>query len=285
VTLAELNDTLYFSNSSYFTFNNLSPGTYYVRVEKAGYPSVIKTATVPVDGTVNLGTIDITTLVPLPAGTGAEQVSWNWNSGPYYHAPDITNSFSLNLTVPTTFNISYEISNNDLTAMSVVPVGTDTVETYNGWDALIYNYGSTTPIWQLQVGYQQSKAGSTSFVLPAGNYSFSLGPVQLSNSTITWNAYYLVDDEAPAISLSETWCNSSPPVSVSIDCTDTVSGVKSVQYAISSSPTTPGQYTAIPAHTAVQFTSPGTWFLFVTGTDAMNNSYTRVEGPFIINGD
>ena len=107
----------------------------------------------------------------------------------------------------------------------------------------------------------------------------------MSNSTVTWNAYYIVDNEAPGISLSETWCNSSAPVSVSIDCTDTVSGVKSVQYSISSSPTVPGTFTAIPAHTAVQFSTAGTWFLFVTGTDAMNNSYTRVEGPFIITGN
>ena len=177
VTLAEINSTLSFSDSNYFTFNNLAPGTYYVRIEKDGYPSVIKTAIVPVDGTVNLGTIDLTTLSPLPTGAGADQVSWNWNSGPYpqYCEPDITNSFSLDLTVPTTFNIQYQISNNDLTSMRVMPLGTSTMETYNGWNALIYNYGSTTPVWQLQVGYQQSQAGSTSFVLPAGNYSFTLG--------------------------------------------------------------------------------------------------------------
>jgi hypothetical protein len=264
VTLVELNQTLIYSTSANFNFMNLAPGNYHVRIERAGYVSVIKEITLATGAICDLGSMSINTL--LPQGTGTSAASKTLNPSGY-----TTSGCSTTVTIPYAQNvsISYYLC---------------------GWRYIIYGYGewdynceaSVSSLWSETVWYD---SGTVTRYAAPGVYTLSLKywepPLA---SSIYIKVSYLNDSEAPAISISKTWSVSSigQNLQVAIICSDLVTGVSAVQYAVTNSLSTPGSWTSTTAASVVGFPGIGTWYLHVKATDGQNNSYERVEGPYII---
>jgi predicted component of type VI protein secretion system len=251
VTLVEFSKTLNYPASDFFTFSTLAPGTYHVKIEKTGYASVIKEVTLAPNASVDLGSINITT--PLPKGIGGYSTSVK-KSG-YGGGP----SFSINY--PQYVSISGHIKSGI-------------------WDPS-YKVGAWVNPGLFSIWTHESSISASPYA-NIGTYTLKLDDYADSGSS--WiQVNYNVDNEAPAISLSKTWCNSNQDVSVSLSCIDTFAGIKSFQYAITNSLTKPASFTSIPNNTAVQFTNTGVWYLHLQCTDNANYVNYLVEGPYIIN--
>jgi len=266
VTLVETQNTLSYSNSAYFSFQNLIPGTYHVRCEREGYVSAIKEVTLtPTEKTVNLGTLNLNTA--LPTGSGATPLYNTWTaSTSIKDQTHYTSPFTINY--PQTITLEYNF-------MSDKP-GNSVPDEH-------FTLGN---IWTVALPFGGHINGTVQIYAPAGSYQLITTTTMSINSQIyhgsSFTITYYSDSGAPAISITKTWGYATQSDQTTINCKDSGSGLSSVQYAITNSLASPSNWTPIPANTAVQFTNTGVWYLHVYARDVVGNSYQRVEGPYII---
>jgi hypothetical protein len=261
VTLVETQNTLSYSNSAYFSFQNLIPGTYHVRCEREGYVSAIKEVTLtPTEKTVNLGTLNLNTT--LPTGSGATPLYNTWtnytSSGTFSPSPT---SFTVPYSQTITFRYKFLVNSSGRAI---------TLSLGNIWSSSVQAGGSIENTVQLSA--------------PAGTYTVT-GSENIISSSYKGSNFeitYYSDNMAPEILITKTWGYATQSDQTTINCKDSGSGLSSVQYAITNSLASPSNWTPIPANTAIQFTNPGVWYLHVYARDVIGNSYQRVEGPYII---
>jgi hypothetical protein len=255
VILVEQQNVTNYNSSAYFTFSNLAPGIYHVKLERSGYASVIKEVTVSGAG-VDTGTLTFDTL--LPKGTNSYVTSVSRSSGG-------TTNYSLGY--PQTIVINYSLRSD--------------YSPFDNATATVQVNGST--IWSKSNKNDSTNSGTVSiFSNYYGNASIKLSGNDYNYNNCSLTVQYGVDNEAPAIYLAKTWCYSSQAVQTSVNCTDAISGISSTYYALTNSLSTPSNWIQIPASTAIQITDNGTWYLHVKATDVAGNSYERIEGPYII---
>lgn len=255
VILVEQQKTLNYSSSAYFTFSNLAPGNYHVKLERSGYASVIKEVTVS-GAMVDTGAFTLDTA--LPKGISSYATSVSRSSG---------GSSGFTLGYPQTLTISYSLRSD--------------YPPFDKAKGTVQVNGST--LWSNSNDSDSKKSGTVSvYSSYGGSASISLSGNDFTYKDCSLTVQYGVDNEAPAISLAKTWCYSSQSVQTSVNCTDSISGIGSCYYALTNSLSTPASWTSIPASTAVQVTDTGTWYLHVKATDGAGNSYERIEGPYII---
>jgi len=92
-----------------------------------------------------------------------------------------------------------------------------------------------------------------------------------------------IDGTAPNISVdtsSRGWDNTD--VNVTINASDTNSGLSTLKYAWSTSTTTPSSWTTINSGTSVGQSSEGQWYLHVQATDNVGNTNTTYYGTYNI---
>jgi hypothetical protein len=247
VTLVENQKTLSYTTSAYFSFTDLAPGTYHVRVDRSGYRPILKEVTLA-SNKVDLGTMEINAALP-GAGFTAATVR-----------ADLANRTN-----------TFRICNPQTITVKQLIVYPDDVRNY------ISGPGGT--VWSAKDNSGTSPHSVS--ITASGVYT-----VYLVTKNHGYTAYIDVSYQAyigyPQISLSKNWGNASGYDQVSISCSDEYAGLSAVQYQITHSMAQPSNWTTIPANTAVQFVDQGTWFLHVQCTNIVGNSQYVLAGPFII---
>lgn len=264
VILVETNQTQTYSVSSNFSFTNLAPGNYHAKIERAGYVSVIKEITLAAGTTCDLGSMSINTLLPQGTGTSVASKTLSPSGNSW-------DGCSTTVTIPFAQNVSISYW---LCGYTYVQYGYGT--TYYNCQA------SVSSIWSENVW---SDSGTVTKYAAAGTDTMSLKYWTTYNPSLVYiTVSYLNDSEAPAVSISKTWSVStiSQNLQVAINCSDSVTGVSAVQYAVTNSMATPGSWNSTSVASIVGFPSTGVWYLHVKATDGQSNSYERVEGPYII---
>src|SRR5690606_8001879 len=104
--------------------------------------------------------------------------------------------------------------------------------------------------------------------------------VYIGGSVSSCSITYTYDLGYPVISIDKTWGYGQTTVKISGE--DVYAGVKSVEYSLSTSPTTPATYTSISNGGTITIRNTGIWYLHVRVTDKAGHVSTRVEGPYII---
>ena len=92
-----------------------------------------------------------------------------------------------------------------------------------------------------------------------------------------------IDANAPSISVSSSsrgWDNTD--VSVTVNASDSMSGLSTLKYAWSTSTSTPSSWTTISSGSSVSQTSEGSWYLHVQATDNVGNTNTTYYGTYDI---
>jgi hypothetical protein len=243
IVLIEKDKTELYSQSAYFSFSNLSPGTYHLRFDRSGYESVIKKVTVA-SNVIDLGTVTLE--VAKPSGTTLSATSRQQKT---------TGNTSFNIPFDQTVEIGYGLYKKNSITVSLN--GTVLFSVSSG-------YGS---------GYTTDRV---SRFAQAGTCTITVDGA--SNATV----YYQDTIGQPVITLGRYYCHTNGPVQTAINCTDNVT-ITAVKYAITGSMTKPADgWTTIPASTAIQFLDSGTWFLHAQCTTAMNTSAYLLAGPYII---
>ena len=93
-----------------------------------------------------------------------------------------------------------------------------------------------------------------------------------------------IDKTVPTVSFSPNGgSTTSSSISTKISATDSGSGVKTVQYAWSSSTSTPTSYSTISNNTYTSKGTNGTWYLHVKITDNAGNEYITRSSSFYVN--
>jgi hypothetical protein len=265
VTLCETGSSAFYSNSAYFTFKGLSPGTYHVRIERNNYQSILKEIALGANQTVDLGTFTITT--PVPAETTVTPVSAKLNTG------NGSQNFTIDCPFSQTVNVSYAIYASCANS-AVAPVSVTGV-TITGPVTLLprVSIGTSNPA-------AVEKKDNFTASAPAGTYTISIG------SNYNGGGWAEVDYKnisgQPKISLSKYWCNTSGSDQTAISCSDSP-GIQQVQYVITNSMDEPtGGWITIAANTAVRFNNSGVWFLHVQCISNANTTTHLLSGPYII---
>ncbi|MGE5606979.1 MAG: fibronectin type III domain-containing protein [Bacteroidota bacterium] len=261
IILVEQNKILNYGSSSYFNIDTLAPGTYHLKFERSGYAGIIKEVSIN-SNNVDLGSLSFTTVSPKGEGHRSNVEYWygpsNGHGGPR-----------------TYFTIQY---GQTITVESYLPVHLDGGFIYsNAGVSYYYRCVERGGTGKYSIGYwsEQVFAPADSYYMNTNSYDSS------SYMRVT----HVSDLEAPKISLSKTWFNSNIGEQISVNVTDSVSGVQSVYYTIANNFTTTypsSSMNSIPASTAIQFTNKGVWYLHVRATDTAGNVNYLIEGPYLI---
>jgi len=279
VTLVEQNKTQnFYSTNQYFYFNSLPPGTYHVRVERAGYEGILKEVYLAQDAILELGSFNIDSN-PLPDGNavingGPVRIDTNFNQIPNY--TDLR-------TVAKSFNIPQNAISATVTYNLIVG---GFYNQYVGWGKITRTSPSPIVCFELYGSIQYINGqmvlvttGSTVLTnLIAGDYTLSLYGYRNDSSYIS--IIWKIDNGYPQISVSKTWSNSTAQ-EVYVSCSD-VSGIKKAQYYVSKNTVKPTNFNDMMANYNVQIQDKGIWYLHVQATDNENNVSYRCVGPFIV---
>ncbi len=247
VILVEQSKVLNFNSKDYFYFNNLPPGTYHVRIERTGYEGIIKEVNLAQDAIVELGTFNPDSN-PLPNGNG-----FIVNSFDYKPLDDTRTVPSTAVAVTVYYSLYYS----------------NAIKVYRN-DSCIYSRRPSQPT-------------ESSYTFPdnlAGTYRLYVEsyPMHGNYGRLEWK----VDNGAPKISINKNWANSTDMVEIFVDCSDSISGLKSAHYYVSQTTVKPSNFNAMPAQYNVQISKKGTRYLHVQAIDNKNNATYRCVGPFII---
>lgn len=247
VTLVDTKETKYFNNPAYFSFSNLTPGTYHLTLKKPGYISKFFEVTVEPNGTTDLGNIDV-------------GPKFDWDRGSVievYHKNNI--SFKrINVDYPQTVLVK---------AWCEGEYDSDRGEEDTGVEVRVDGKA------------QNGLYGYNTWV----ERQFTVNNYIEVRSIKPWDycyVYHSEDDTGPAITLSKSW--DYGPTSVTISASDSWSGLNTLQYSLSQSPTSATTYNNISNGGSVSISSKGVWYLHVRATDKYENISTLVEGPFIV---
>jgi hypothetical protein len=149
VILVEQQKVTNYNSSTYFTFSNLAPGTYHVKIERSGYASVIKEVVVS-SGPVDLGSMTINNVLPKGVAAGSTTVTdWGTYDGTL---------------IPFTLNALQTIKISYLLTSYTTSNGLNTVTTIT--PALGGN-----AIWSCTPPPSDSYSGSANVTLGAGTYN------------------------------------------------------------------------------------------------------------------
>lgn len=258
ITLVERKETQYYNIPAYFTFENLKPGTYHLTLQKPNYQSTFYTVSVGPGQTVNLGSLNVGEYKPNTNSgkTVTVYATLRYSIDYGYRQPIISAyedgaygnpTLTVNINCPQKCGyiwLNYGTSGNNFKNQDLV------------YDGQVYNLPGRH-LWQ-------------------GAFRCGYNPEHECSVKLEYNC----DTGAPNINISKTW--GYGPTSVTVSGEDTYSGVQSVQYSISSSPTSAGAYQTISNGGTVTINSKGIWYLHVKLTDNVGHVSTRVEGPYII---
>jgi hypothetical protein len=270
VILVDLSKTLTYTASASFMFIDLPPGNYHIRIERAGYSGIIKEVYLAEDATADLGTLNIDNS-PLPDGSGYQQNTVTVDTNSTY------SEFTYSKTVMSA-TINYSLTPGNTYP---APIGS-----YTSFVFVEKSPTNQTISGQTNNSLSNTLSGTKNLSnLAPGTYYLSIYVVGPSNGGSRYSYATLTsktDNGAPAISLSETWCNSTQTQQIYINCSDSVSGTKSTQYCISDSLTKPTNFNGIFPQATIQISTKGIWYLHVRCTDNFDSVNYQCVGPFII---
>jgi len=276
VTLVEQNKTQnFYSTNQYFYFNSLPPGTYHVRVERAGYEGILKEVYLAQDAILELGTFNLDSS-PLPNGNGFQQSTITIDQA------NNNLNMLIEFVVPKSIisaTLSYCLT---LASTYPSPIGTPN-------SIVLRKLKPSEPILNSEIIYSDANNSFSSSIqksitlttLPKATYLISLFDWNYGNAAYA-TFTYKIDNGAPSISVSKTWSNSPDNQEIYISCSDSLSGLKSTQYYVSKTTVKPINFNDMTANYNVQIKDKGMWYLHVQAVDNENNVSYRCVGPFII---
>lgn len=254
----------FYTTNQYFYFNNLPPGTYHVRVERTGYEGILKEVYLAQDAIMELGTINADAN-PLPNGSGFGSSSIRVSSDNVQSITDYSRDF----TIPQhaiSATLTYLIK-----PISNMGAGTGEFKRISPSPYVYFNRNANL----------SALSGSVNFTdLMAGTYHVIIYCLRNDGSylNLVWN----YDNGGPKVEISKTWGNSTDAQEIYVSCSDSLSGLKSIQYYVSKITVKPTNFNDMMANYNVQIIDKGTWYLHVQATDNENNVNYRCVGPFII---
>lgn len=250
VTLVEINNSQYFGSAAYFQFENLQPRDYHLKIEKPGFLSKIIVVSLQPGQINDQGTVNpSTTQVPW-AGNHTQNEVLNWVSNKGY--------FSLNISQTVSYQITQSYG------------GSLTASIYSESGSQLASNTSYNPSGPITVGVTHNCSPGTYYVT-GGNST---------NSTF----YAYNDVKGPSISLNKTCGFNLNSITVTINASDSVSGVDYLGYAFAPTTSTPINFNTIVSGGIATINEPGEWYLHIKTWDGStsHNATNYYEGPFLI---
>lgn len=252
VTLVEMEKTQFYNIPANFTFENLKPGTYHLTLQKPGYQSTFYTVNVEPGQTADLGNLTVGS--KLKGDVGDLRESHEFKGSPTIGLTG--DPFIAVIDHRQTIHVSGNLGN-----------GSEATR-------FITLYLNGTNVYEKRNSSSSSLPYSADVTINPGTLEYCLS--FSSSMTLTYHK----DIGYPVTFIDRTWGYGSTIVTVSGE--DAYSGVKSVQYSLSSSPTAAGTYQTISNGGTVTINDTGVWYLHVRVIDNAGHETNRVEGPYII---
>lgn len=248
ITLVEKKDTQFYNNPAYFKYDNLEPGIYHLTLKTPDCTSKFYEVEVKPGEETNLGSIS--------SGSLFSWVNNQYDKGEYTISSIDVSKIKFRQTVVMVFY---------LTANS--------------------NYNSSVTIYAngVEIANVEGRGERSASVTinPGDEITWHCNPSAPGASASFKSMTYYTDQGQPSIDIINTWGYSSS-LSATINVADVYTGISSLQYSFSNSPSSPGSYKSISNGGTVTISTPGVWYLHVKTTDGVGNVSTMVEGPYIV---
>jgi len=271
VVLVQENKVKY-SQSGYFSFNNLLPGDYIVKVAKSNYYPKAFNITVQPEGTIDLGSININQV--LPGALVSPRYEYITDSLYVGTSQSNTKSFNAQSTI-----ISYSMKAR--ADWSGSPSNTS-----HSYARILDN--SNNELVELAASgddIEHTKSGTLN-ITPGTFIMECIGGWNADNPTYAEvDVDYYNDYAPPKINTNKTWANSavSHTISITFDDVNTQeSGFNKAKYKITNSIQEPSFYDNYDG-SDITLNNPGTWYIHIKAYDNVGNQSYKVIGPFIVN--
>lgn len=267
VTLIQTCESQAYINPGYFQFNNVQPGNYIVKIERAPYVSKYYDVVLGSGETKDLGSISMTTYQtggPFEAETENKSIS--------------TGSSSVQ-------TVSFTIPYNQTVRFIWSTPCWDTSD-IDGHPECWFTYVRvTTSTGSILFERNTCSGHGNEYLSLSSNQTYRLTNSESKYKGIISNitAYWLDDTKIPQINFDKTWGYSLSNYTILVSVIDV--NLTTVQYVLTSSrdyPSSGVEWITIANNSSVTINEPGTYYLHVRAYDIKNQMGYRCEGPFIV---